>query len=108
MLINFIKQVDDAMRQRTKQLCYGMIYGMGVKALADNLSVSETEAKEFLDTFMGAYPGIRQWLNKVVDKARTFGYVTTLMKRRRYLPALNSQVSSERCKATNCSIFILV
>ncbi|KOX75679.1 DNA polymerase theta [Melipona quadrifasciata] len=49
-------QVNDKIRQHTKQLCYGMIYGMGVKTLAGNLSVDEAKAKEFLDSFMNAYP----------------------------------------------------
>lgn len=91
--------IDDTMRQRTKQLCYGMIYGMGVKTLAETLQVEELEARDFLETFMGAYPGIRKWLNKVVEKARINGFVTTLMKRRRILPGINSEISSEKGQA---------
>lgn len=98
MTVLYSVQVDDGMRHNTKQLCYGMIYGMGVKTLAETLSVTEPEAKEFLETFMEAYPGIRRWLTKVVDEARTDGYVTTLMQRRRFFPALHSPAPGERCK----------
>lgn len=86
------------MRQSVKQLCYGMIYGMGTKALAESLSVSESEAKNFLEAFMGTYKGIRIWLNSVTEKARADGYVTTLADRRRILPNLNSENSAEKCK----------
>ncbi|XP_043272294.1 DNA polymerase theta [Venturia canescens] len=92
-------KIDDNMRQKTKQLCYGMIYGMGTKTLAETLAVTEREAKEFLESFMGAYPGIRQWLSQVIEQTRADGYVTTFMSRRRFLPALNSEKSSDRSQA---------
>ena len=84
------------MRQRTKQLCYGMIYGMGVKSLAEHLCVSETEAQEFLESFMSTYPGIYKWLNDVLEVAHRNVYVTTLLGRRRQLPDLESTKSSTR------------
>lgn len=87
------------MRQHTKQLCYGMIYGMGIKSLAENLSVDEIKAKEFLESFMSAYPGISTWLNNVVEEARESGYVTTIFERRRTLPALTSTNGAEKCKS---------
>ncbi|XP_017766865.1 PREDICTED: DNA polymerase theta-like [Eufriesea mexicana] len=92
-------QVDDKMRQHTKQLCYGMIYGMGVKTLAENLSIDEVKAKEFLESFMNAYPGISKWLNNVLEEARANGYITTLLKRRRMFPGLTSTNSVEKSQA---------
>ncbi|XP_054015016.1 DNA polymerase theta [Hylaeus anthracinus] len=92
-------QVDDKMRQHTKQLCYGMIYGMGVKTLAENLSVNEVKAKEFLESFMNAYPGISKWLSSVLEEAHINGYVTTILERRRILPGLNSTNSAEKSQA---------
>lgn len=84
------------MRQRTKQLCYGMIYGMGVKSLAENLCISEPEAQEFLESFMSTYPGIYKWLNDVLEEAHRDVCVTTLLGRRRQLPDLKSTKSSTR------------
>lgn len=84
------------MRQRTKQLCYGMIYGMGVKSLAENLCISESEAQKFLESFMSTYPGIYKWLNDVLEEAHRDAYVTTLLGRRRQLPDLQSTKSSMR------------
>ncbi|XP_046614510.1 DNA polymerase theta [Neodiprion virginianus] len=94
-----IDEVDDDMRQRTKQLCYGIIYGMGSRALAKQLSVTELEASRFMESFMGTYPNVNNWLNRVITESRENGYVTTLMERRRLLPSLNSEIKSERSQA---------
>lgn len=80
------------MRQRAKQLCYAMIYGMGMKSLAESLSVSESEAKDYFETFMGTYKGIRSWLKAVAEQARNDGYVSTLTGRRRVLSGINSEI----------------
>lgn len=95
-IFSFSKQVTNEIRQHTKQLCYGMIYGMGVKSLAENLCISETEAQKFLESFMSAYPGIYKWLDDTLEKAHHDGYVTTLLGRRRQLPDLKSEKSSTR------------
>ncbi|KAI4495700.1 hypothetical protein M0802_008535 [Mischocyttarus mexicanus] len=92
-------QIDDNTRQNTKQLCYGMIYGMGVKTLAENLKVTETEAKKFLESFINAYPGINVWLKNVNLEAHKNGYITTLMERRRMLPGLRSTNLYEKAQA---------
>ncbi|XP_076643351.1 DNA polymerase theta [Halictus rubicundus] len=101
-------QVDDEMRQHTKQLCYGMIYGMGVKTLAENLSVDEIKAKEFLESFMNAYPGISKWLNRVHEEARANGYVTTILERRRMLPGLTSSSPAEKSQAERQAVNTIV
>ncbi|XP_046737079.1 DNA polymerase theta [Diprion similis] len=94
-----IDEVNDDIRQRTKQLCYGIIYGMGSRALAKQLSVTELEASKFMESFMGTYPNVNNWLNQVITESRENGYVTTLMERRRLLPSLNSEIKSERSQA---------
>ncbi|XP_072765089.1 DNA polymerase theta isoform X1 [Anoplolepis gracilipes] len=93
------EEVTMEMRQRTKQLCYGMIYGMGVKSLAENLCISEPEAQEFLESFMSTYPGIYKWLNDVLEEAHRDACVITLLGRRRQLPDLKSTKSSTRAQA---------
>ncbi|XP_034941066.1 DNA polymerase theta [Chelonus insularis] len=97
-------QVDDKMRQRAKQLIYAMIYGMGVKTLAETLQVEESEARDFQDTFMGAYPGLKKWINETLERARKKGFVRTLMRRRRMLPALNSEAAGEKGQAERQAI----
>ncbi|XP_041971015.1 DNA polymerase theta-like isoform X2 [Aricia agestis] len=92
-------QVDDDLRQKAKQLCYGILYGMGNRTLAQQLDVSEMEAAVFMDAFYTTYPAIRTFTGRVVDDCRRHGYVETLMKRRRYLPDINSAVAAKRSAA---------
>lgn len=50
-------QVTDDLRQKSKQLCYGIIYGMGARALAEQLDVDEAEASTLMETFHNTFPG---------------------------------------------------
>ncbi|XP_063226458.1 DNA polymerase theta-like isoform X2 [Bacillus rossius redtenbacheri] len=83
-------EVLTELRQRAKQICYGMIYGMGTKALAEQMEVDELVAANFVDSFNRAYPGVKQFLQQAVSQCRSAGYVETLRGRRRYLPAISS------------------
>ncbi|XP_038223120.1 DNA polymerase theta-like [Zerene cesonia] len=89
-------KVDDDLRQKAKQLCYGILYGMGNRTLSQHLDVSEMEAAMFMDSFYNTYPDVRKFTQNVVQECRSKGYVETLMKRRRYLPDINSLVVSKR------------
>ncbi|XP_045518673.1 DNA polymerase theta [Pieris brassicae] len=92
-------QVDDDLRQKAKKLCYGILYGMGNRTLSQHLDVSEMEAAVFMDSFYKTYPEVKKFTQNVIDECRCKGFVETLMKRRRYLPDINSQVPSKRCTA---------
>lgn len=80
--------VTGVQRERTKQICYGIIYGMGVRAIADGLQCDEDTAREITGSFHAAYPGIRAFTERIVGYAQQQGYVETLAGRRRYLPAI--------------------
>lgn len=84
------EQVADDHRQKAKQICYGIIYGMGPRALADQLQVEESEAVTLMETFHLAFPGISEFLSSTVKQCQDQGYVTTLLGRRRYLPGITS------------------
>lgn len=86
------------MRQRAKQICYGIIYGMGSKTLSEQLSVTEAEATEFMETFHSKYPGIKKYINKIVSKCRKDEYVETLSGRRRYLANINHKSTAIKRK----------
>ncbi|CAF4814385.1 unnamed protein product [Pieris macdunnoughi] len=92
-------QVDDDLRQKAKQLCYGILYGMGNRTLSQHLDVSEMEAAVFMDSFYKTYPEVKKFTQNIIEECRSKGFVETLMKRRRYLPDINSQVPSKRCTA---------
>ncbi|XP_063533002.1 DNA polymerase theta [Cydia strobilella] len=93
------EQVDDDLRQKAKQLCYGIIYGMGNKTLSQTLDVGEMEAAVFMDSFHKTYPAIKMYTQRVMEDCRRNGYIETLMRRRRYLPDINSGVASKRSAA---------
>uniref|UniRef100_A0A6P4FCY1 DNA polymerase theta n=1 Tax=Drosophila rhopaloa TaxID=1041015 RepID=A0A6P4FCY1_DRORH len=83
-------EVSEHVRNGTKQICYGIVYGMGIRSLAESLKCNEQEAKMVSEQFHQAYKGIREYTQKVVKFARNNGYVETIMGRRRYLDHINS------------------
>jgi DNA polymerase-1 len=58
--------------------------------MAENLNISRTEAKEIIDNYFMQYPKVREYMDAAIARARELGYVETIMKRRRYLPDINS------------------
>lgn len=91
--------VTDEQRHQTKSLCYGVIYGMGTKALADKMDVDCEEAKKLVEEFHSAYPTIRVYTTTIINKTKEKGYIETVTCRRRYLPTINSEDSSQSSKA---------
>lgn len=97
-------QVTEQQRNATKQICYGIIYGMGAKATADGLKCSEEEAIRMIESFHQTYPAIRSYTDQIVDFATVNGYIETLAGRRRYLPAINAEDSKQRSQAERQAI----
>ncbi|XP_045534816.1 DNA polymerase theta [Papilio machaon] len=93
------EEVDDDLRQKAKQLCYGILYGMGNKTLSQHLYVTEVEAAVFMDTFYKTYPSLKTFIQSIIDACREHGYVETLKKRRRYLPDIKSNLPHKRSAA---------
>ncbi len=77
-------------RSAAKAVNFGIIYGQSAFGLAQNLSISRTEAKTIIDSYFEQFKTIKTYMEKVVSDARELGYVETIMKRRRYLPDINS------------------
>ncbi|ELT96621.1 hypothetical protein CAPTEDRAFT_226809 [Capitella teleta] len=94
-----VHDVTAAQRQQTKQICYGMIYGIGAKALADQLSVSEQEAAVFCESFKAKFKGMRAYLRDTVIRCREQGFVRTMTGRKRPLPAINGNNAYARAQA---------
>lgn len=84
------------MRHQTKQLCYGLVYGMSRRSLAEELGVDEIEAGHMVDQFHKKYQGVQSFIDKCVGQCRVRGLVTTLHGRIRPLPDINSQNSALR------------
>lgn len=80
--------VDDNMRQQAKQICYGIIYGMGAKSLGEQMGIEENDAACYIETFKSRYSGIQTFLRETVQKCVKNGYVKTLLGRKRFLPGI--------------------
>ncbi|HHY46733.1 MAG TPA: DNA polymerase I [Firmicutes bacterium] len=83
-------QVTPSMRARAKAVNFGIVYGITDYGLARGIGLSRSEARDFIDRYFAHYRGVREYLDRTVEKAREDGYVTTLFGRRRYLPDLSS------------------
>jgi DNA polymerase I len=82
--------VDPALRSRAKMVNYGLAYGMNAWGLASRLDIAPDEAQEIMDAYFGAFPTIREYLDRQVDRAIVEGYTETLLGRRRYIPELQA------------------
>jgi len=79
------------MRSRAKTINFATIYGQGAHALSRQLKIEHGEAKEFIRLYFERFHGIREYLDSMVEFARTNGYVQTIFNRRRYIPELREK-----------------
>jgi DNA polymerase-1 len=86
-----VEQVTSEMRGRAKTINFATIYGQGPHALSRQLKISHAEAKEFIERYFQRFQRVREYLDSMVDYARTHGYVETIFKRRRYVPELRDR-----------------
>jgi len=92
-------EVSDEVRAQAKVVNFGIIYGMSAHGLAEQLEISRTQARQFIDDYFAAYPGVRRWTEEIVASAREKGYVTTLSGRRRNIANIASRNSNLRLAA---------
>ena len=86
------KEVTKEMRRRAKVINFGIIYGMGVTALKQNLGSTRAEAQEFYDQYFVTFPKIANYFEEVKKNALKKGYTETLFGRRRQFPNLRSHI----------------
>lgn len=86
-----VDEVDDDQRARAKAVNFGIIYGSSAFGLANNLGIATGEAQEIVDAYFARYIGVRRFLDETVENAKSTGFVTTYLGRRRYLPDLGSK-----------------
>ncbi len=83
-------EVTREQRGAAKAVNFGILYGQSAFGLAQSLSITRTEAKGIIDSYYAQFSGLRGYMDKLVRDAREMGFVETVMKRRRYLPDINS------------------
>lgn len=85
-----IVEVTPEMRRNAKSANFGIIYGVSAFGLAENLSISRSEAKELIEGYFSSYPKVKEYMDLSIEKARANGYSETIYGRRRFLSDINS------------------
>jgi DNA polymerase-1 len=83
-----LDQVDARMRRGAKAINFGIIYGQSPFGLAKSLSISKSDASDFIDAYFEKYPGVREFIISTLDEARRQGYVQTMSGRKRWLKGI--------------------
>ncbi|XP_024086126.1 DNA polymerase theta-like [Cimex lectularius] len=96
--------VTDELRQQTKQIIYGIIYGMGDRTLGDHLGETAANAGMMAAKFRRSYPGVQAFLKKCIKDCSRNGFITTITGRKRLLPAINSSNSTKKSQAERQAI----
>lgn len=85
------KEVADSMRDVAKRINFGIIYGLSSYGLSRDLDMPIDEAQSFIDAYFIRYPGVKDYIQKQIEKAQKEGFVTTLLGRRRYISEINNK-----------------
>ncbi len=96
--------VSHEMRGRAKAVNFGIVYGISDFGLAVQLGCSRKEAGEFIENYLSRYKGVKEYMERIKALARSQGYVTTLLGRRRYLPDINNRNFNLRSFAERTAI----
>lgn len=84
------EDVTPLQRRNAKAVNFGIVYGISEFSLAEDIGVSRWEAKNYIESYLDRYSGVRAYMGQIVDTARTQGYVSTIYGRRRYIPEIKS------------------
>ena len=99
-----LDQVSPEMRRRAKAVNFGIVYGISDFGLAVQLGCSRQEAGEFIKHYLERYQGVKEYMERMKALARSQGYVSTLLGRRRYLPDINNRNFNLRSFAERTAI----
>lgn len=86
-----VSEVTPDLRSRAKAVNFGIVYGQQAYGLSQSLHISMAEARDMIDRYYGAYPGVRTFLDNVVARAKQTGYAETMYGRRRHIPELKAK-----------------
>ncbi|MBQ9636121.1 MAG: DNA polymerase I, partial [Acidaminococcaceae bacterium] len=99
-----LELVSHEMRSRAKAVNFGIVYGISDFGLAKQLNCSRKEAGEFIQNYLTRYKGVKEYMDRMVELARSQGFVSTLLGRRRYLPDINNRNFNLRSFAERTAI----
>ena len=84
-------EVTQDMRRKAKEVNFGILYGIGAFGLKTRLGISQTHAKEIIDTYFNTFKNVKHFIESSISFARENGFAQTILGRRRYLPNINSK-----------------
>jgi DNA polymerase-1 len=99
-----LDDVTETMRSKAKMVSYGLAYGMEPFGLSQRLGIDVTEAQMIIDSYFTAFPGVKRYMEKVVEQARKEGFTQTLLGRKRFFPELSSKDYRIRSQAERAAI----
>jgi len=85
-----VEDVTGEMRRSAKAVNFGIVYGISAFSLSQDIGVSVAEAKAYMEAYFATFPGVRAYMDAVVERAKETGFVETVFRRRRDLPELKS------------------
>ena len=91
-----LEDVTPQLRSRAKAVNFGIVYGQQAFGLAQSLDIPFGEAKEMIERYFEAYPGVRAYLDATVEEAKKTGYATTMFGRKRHVPELKASNAAQR------------
>ena len=98
------EEVTSLQRRNAKAVNFGIVYGISEFSLADDLGVSRWEARDYIDSYLDHYQGVRRYMKQVVIDARDCGYTQTIYGRRRSIPELKSSNFNVRSGAERIAL----
>ena len=96
--------VTPEMRRTAKTINFGVMYGMSAFRLANELGISNTQAKSFIDSYFATYSGVQNFIHDTVSQAEEKGFVETIFGRRRYIMNINSKNKIEKSAAERVAV----
>lgn len=99
-----VSEVTKDERSKAKRANFGIIYGISVFGLAQNMGIERSEAKALIDGYFETFPGVKKFMDDSKAIVSEKGYAETMMGRRRYLPDINSHNGTVRAIAERNAI----
>ncbi len=99
-----LEDVSSEQRRAAKAINFGLIYGMSAFGLGRQLDIGRAEAQDYVDRYFARYPGVREYMDRTRERAKTEGYVETIFGRRLYLPDINARNGQLRAQAERVAI----
>ncbi|MDR1374839.1 MAG: DNA polymerase I [Treponema sp.] len=97
-------EVRQDQRRIAKTINFGVMYGMSAFRLANELGISRTDAAAFIEAYFKTYAGVRLFIDQLIRSTEETGYASTILGRRRYIPAINSRNRTEKAAAERVAV----